>query len=355
MNNPEKNMGEVGPKTGMEILQKALAKLKEAGLDAQLLQARPTTMRDRRPDATITLAAGGHTARLDVEIKAAVAPAALGHVMAQWREPGPPIMLITRYITPPMAKRLIEQNIPFADTAGNVYIKMPGLFVHVTGRKLPRVEALTIRAFRPKGLQAIFALLCRPDLVKAPYRRIGDAAGVALGTVERVMDDLKRLDHLVERPDHGRKLVNVRKLLDAWVMNYAQHLRPKHFLGRFHGLLDQWWKAATQRGLPAYVGGEIAAAQVTHYLKPERITVYLEGDLDAFLQRHRLVRDDAGETELLRTFWHFPYDRRYDCPHPHQAPPLLVYADLMATANARTIETGKMIYDRYLAGLVRED
>lgn len=36
-------------------------------------------------------------------------------------------------------------------------------------------------------------------------------------------------------------------------------------------------------------------------------------------------------------------------------PPLLIYADLMATGDARAIEAAEVIYDKYLARLIRED
>ncbi|MEK6335740.1 MAG: type IV toxin-antitoxin system AbiEi family antitoxin [Acidobacteriota bacterium] len=34
------------------------------------------------------------------------------------------------------------------------------------------------------------------------------------------------------------------------------------------------------------------------------------------------------------------------------APPLLVYADLLMTADDRNLETAEMIYDRYISRLV---
>jgi hypothetical protein len=36
-------------------------------------------------------------------------------------------------------------------------------------------------------------------------------------------------------------------------------------------------------------------------------------------------------------------------------PPLLIYADLMATGDARAIEAAEIIYDKYIARLVRKD
>jgi len=37
------------------------------------------------------------------------------------------------------------------------------------------------------------------------------------------------------------------------------------------------------------------------------------------------------------------------------APPLLVYADLMATGEQRNLETARMIYEKYIVQLIRED
>jgi hypothetical protein len=36
-------------------------------------------------------------------------------------------------------------------------------------------------------------------------------------------------------------------------------------------------------------------------------------------------------------------------------PPLLIYADLMATGDAKAIEAAEIIYDNYIARLIRED
>jgi hypothetical protein len=53
--------------------------------------------------------------------------------------------------------------------------------------------------------------------------------------------------------------------------------------------------------------------------------------------------------EVLARFWH--------CDHELAGqgvvPPLLIYADLLATGDLRNIETAKVIHERYLAGLVQ--
>lgn len=47
-------------------------------------------------------------------------------------------------------------------------------------------------------------------------------------------------------------------------------------------------------------------------------------------------------------FWNFP-------TKPDIAPPLLVYADLVATAEPRNLEVAKMIYDEHIIKLIGEN
>ena len=91
-----------------------------------------------------------------------------------------------------MAEELRGNNIQFVDTAGNTYLNAPPLYVFVKGnRPVKRTPKATIkRAFRPAGLQIIFALLCMPVLDTAPFRYIAEVAIVALGSVGWVMRDL---------------------------------------------------------------------------------------------------------------------------------------------------------------------
>ena len=304
-------------------------------------------------DAFLEIVRGHNKAQFVVEVKRRLQPAALGAAVAQLQRFKKPPMLVTQYITPPMAERLKKLNVAFADLAGNAYINAPNLFVYVTGKKPPELdgEAKKIRAFRPTGLQVVFALLCLPELVKTPYREIAPAAKVALGTVGWVMYDLRRMGYLVERGKHGRKLLNHQKLLDAWVVAYAHELRPKLFLGRYRAPKPEWWKMANLNEFKVYLGGEPAAAKLTQYLKPEKAILYADPDINKLLVKNRLVKDAKGDVEIYKTFWKFDYPWNFK----DMVPPLLIYADLLATAKDRNIETGKLIYERYLTRLVGED
>ena len=58
----------------------------------------------------------------------------------------------------------------------------------------------------------------------------------------------------------------------------------------------------------------------------------------------KLRQDRNGDIELREKFWEF------DTEGTDRAvvPPLLVYADLLATGDTRNIETAKVIYSDYL-------
>lgn len=296
-------------------------------------------------DAVLELAGGK---KLIAEVKRVLTPATLGQAVAQlarFRKPG---VLVTGYVTPPMAERLKELDVAFIDTVGNAYVRLPNLFIYVAGRK-PRALApreKRVRALRPTGLRVIFALLCRPDLVDAPYRDIAEAAGAALGTVNWVFYDLRRLGYVRETKARGRIYENRQGLTDKWVEAYTQELRPTLKPQRYRVAKADWWKKENLGALDMWLGGEPAAAVLTKHLRPEIVTVYGDTHFTTLARKVQALRDEHGNLEVLQKFWNFEipqFDKRYPI-----VPPLLVYADLVTTADARNLETAQIIRERFL-------
>ncbi len=304
-------------------------------------------------DATIDLRFGSKTVTYLAECKRHVNSTNVGSIAHRLANADRPL-LVADYIAPPVANRLRQLNIQFIDTAGNAYIHAPPILIWVTGQKpeKPLVDSRVARAFQPGGLKLIFALLCKPELVDAPYRDIAAAAGVALGTVGWVMRDLKDEKYLLELGAHGRKLINRRKLLEQWVEGYAKQLRPKLLIGRFRSLSQDSRLAADLPVSGALWGGETAGAKLTGYLKPAITTIYLQKNSGAgieLLKKLRLAKDAEGDVELREMFWHFDSSETQDL-----VPPLLVYADLLATADDRNLETARIIHDKHLAGFIEQ-
>ena len=306
------------------------------------------------PDVVVTITANGEIWRFPAVVKTNINLATMGAAIGRLTSVLPKGLLLTRYVTPNMAEELREKGVQFLDTAGNAYLNAPPLFVFVKGhRPIAAVATLkTKRAFQASGLQVLFALLLRPALATAPYREIAKEADVALGTVGWVLRDLRELGYLVDMGHRGRRLARKAELLERWITTYPDQLRPKLVIGRFRAVNPNWQEEAGNLALfGACWGGEPAAARMTGFLKPQVSTVYIRGDVNTFILHNKLRKDPQGNIEILKAFWNRARQEEYG----EQAPPLLVYADLLATADPRNIEIAKVIYEQKIDGLVRED
>ncbi len=330
----------------IQILREALWAFEETTARPATIVATELRLPQGVADAEVLL---DKEQQLIVEVKRTLTPTTLGPALAQLQRFGRPGLLVTRYVTPQMAERLKQMDVPFLDTAGNAYVRTPNMLIYVTGRKHLQLAPAerTIRAFRPTGLKVIFALLCVPELTRAPYRKIADEVGVALGTVGWTFYDLRRLGYFpLTRPKGG--LIEKRdQLIDAWVEAYPQQLRPRLRPRRFRVKDFDWWKTGELTRLDMWLGQEPAAALLTRHLRPQIITVYGDTHFEALARKIRPLKDDHGNLEVLQKFWKFkPAENRVE-DYP-VVPPLLIYADLVATGDARNLETAKMIREQYL-------
>lgn len=336
-----------------QLLADALAALAAGpGIAHQKPDLEPRQAGKREVDGYVTLQPP--LGRYLLEIKQNLTPTRVGAVVAQIRElPGKePRLLVTDYVTPEVGKALRECGIQFIDAAGNAWLhhEKPLVHVWVIGNK--PVKPLThkpVTTFRAKGLRVIFPLLCLPDAADAPYRQIAEWAGVALGTVANTLEDLERLGYL-HKTRQGRVLENRADLMRRWVEAYPQELRPRLKPQRFNVLHPDWWKKFTRPDYEQYdiwLGGETAAAVLTRYLHPETTTVYGRPDFKRFAQRViQPVRDENGNFELLEPFWNFEI-KPLDEVH-RVCPPLLIYADLVATGEARQLDAAAILKEKYL-------
>jgi len=318
----------------------------------------------REIDAVLTIK--GRKERLAAEIKRWAPQANLGALINQVQALPMKGLLVADYVNPNMAEKLREQHVQFIDTVGNAYLDIPPVYILVTGRRQPKrkekTKEDTNRAFDRTGLKVVFAFLCRPELVAAPYREIADVAGVALGTAGGVISGLKAAGFIFEYgKDKRRELVDYKRLLNRWVETYPEKLRPKAHIGDFHAEDPYWWQDFDVQEFHGYWGGEVAAAHYTHYLKPAVVTLYLPIEAKSkFLARTRLraaqaaVFEETGTVRLYQTFWQDTALPFLDPAKPGLVPPVLAYADLIATADPRNLEAAGMIYDEYIARHIRQ-
>jgi len=298
----------------------------------------PTELVELAGKTMLELKAGDTTLRIEPILKPGGQLAA-NMISFIGRLPEPmKVMVVTREVTAELAERFRENNIQFVDEAGNAYINQPPIYIFIKGNRKERAAAAPVkgRAFKQTGLKVLFAFLCNPGLQNEPYRTIAARTGVALGMVNWVMGELKELGFLLEMGrgrDRRIKLIERERLLERWVTAYAEQLRPRLFHGRYRGP-DGWWNNAALQPEVALWGGEVAAAKLTGYLKPQEITMYVDkGNPAAVLTACRLKKDPEGDVELLYRFW----QPDTVAPHHDMVHPILIYADLMATGNQRSL------------------
>ncbi len=298
----------------------------------------------RHIDAVLKIEFKKKEAVFCVEIKNTVTKPTIGLVKQQEKEYAHPILLVTNYVNAFMADKLKQNEINFIDTVGNAYINKPPIYIFVKGNRFNRKfdDANMGQAFRPTGLQAIFTFLIYPKLINKPYRDIADTAQIALGNIGWIIADLRKQGLVLDMERHGRRIVDKKQLLDRFVEEYPRKLRHKLLIGKYRNTLNNNEIVYLENAL---LGGEAAAAKLTNYLKPQNITIYLKPEnLNDFLFKNRLAKDDEGEVEILEQFWKpLNMDGTEKTVHP-----VLVYADLMATADQRNIETARMVFERYI-------
>jgi hypothetical protein len=319
----------------------------------ETLEREPTHTPGFQPNRLIRMVIHGKELKYYAEIKATVTKAQKLLLLLHRGGLQYPIFLITRHVNTEMAEELRKNGIEFIDTAGNAFINQPPLYIFIKGNKPQETigQAPVKRAFKATGLKIIFGFICNPGLENKTYREIAAATGVALGTVDWIMKELKELGFLIDMGKRGLKLTQKETLLQRWVTAYPEQLRPKQLLGRYRGE-PGWWQQMKLNPLRAQWGGEVAADKMTHYLKPELITIYaIAQDLNQLLLENRLKADITGDVEILERFWKPAEEQQ-----PQDlVPPLLVYVDLLATGNQRNLETAKMIYEQHIVRLIGED
>ena len=264
-----------------------------------------------------------------------------------------PSLLVTDHLLSGLRERLRLNGFSYLDETGNIFLKGKGLLILVEAgsREKPerRVKAEN-RAFTKTGLPLVFDILQNPDGLKKTRRELAELYGMAVGNVHNVLEGLQHGGYLVGTGTTRNKqyrLVDKRRLLNAWILAYGEELKPDLYVGGFRFLKEEGpesWKTLSFRNNRTVWGGEPAADLLTQYLRPAELTIYTEEETRHLLKTYRLVPDETGTIKVYRKFWQYE-----DKETPGVAPVLLVYADLLLTGDPRSAETAQKIYDEYLS------
>lgn len=338
------------------LIAAAADSLKKMGITARFVPRR----RQGGPAGRFVVAAAKGEAEFLADVRPSLTLDAVGAEIARLQrtsdDAGPPHLIVTGLVTPPMAERLRASKQPFLDAAGNVYLEGPGLYVFVVGRRpdsAPR-RLRRDRAYTASGLRVVFALLCDPDLADRPQRAIAEAADVALGAVPAILADLQRRGDLAVA-GRRRRFLSSKRVLDDWAAAYARTLRPTTLTRRFRVDDVGVWKTWTVDPTRWTWGGEPAAHLLDGWIEPGVLTISTRHVLPELIVAKKLkaadLDDASANVEIRRPFWVGALGPKMLLP---VTPAVLVYADLLAVGDGRCIEAAKRIYDRYLAGSLEQ-
>lgn len=272
----------------------------------------------------------------------------IGQLVLKQKQLQEKVLLITDFVPPTLADLLREQGISFLDANGNAFFNEPEFYIFISSRQkeasaiIPKPSII----FQASGLRLLFVLLSIPNSENKTYRELAEVSGVSLGSVNEVMANLMREFYLVEQ-GKSRLLIRKDELMKRWVQGYAETLRPKLRSISFQTNSLDWWKSVDLTKVEAFWGGEVAAERMTDSLVPFKFILYTKNFIftHKYLLQSGLQRDSEGNVLVLEKFWNFNQEDTI-------TPPFLVYADLVATADARNLEVAQIIYDQYLAQLV---
>jgi len=304
-------------------------------LDQNLLKG------NREIDARILITSQAGQDEFMVEVKGEVRAAILPRILEQFGNKRDHWLFVAQYIPGPTKEQFRQNGINYLEATGNCFINAGHLYLFVNDKEVKQVrKAAEGKLWKPSGLKLLFVMLQDHSLIGATYRELSEAAGIALGSIHPLLQDLQqegwRDDDLVFGPSFNslRERLSMR-----WAEIYPVVLQPRLKIGMFRFLspASQW-----PRELPegTYWGGEPAGEIYTNQLVPETYTLYTDRPANELVKKIRIVPDEKGNIAVYKKFWR---DRPGLVIAPGAAPPLLAYADLRNSSDSRAWEIAEKI------------
>ncbi len=291
------------------------------------------------------------------EIKTRLTRPAIQHLLLIRRNDTIPFVLFTEYVNAAVADELKKNQMNFVDCQGNVFLYIPDkIYVDVQGKKPDKTPEKTQTAlFQPKGMQLIFVLLTQENAINEPIRVLKQKAGIAFERVATAMNELLERGYVFETKNNTVQWLKKKELLEKWLVNYGDRLRPKLVLGKYkiapHAAAhapELLHEAFPDDEENYALGGSLAGDCLIHYYRGQTTEIFVRPE-QAERVRLALRLMPAGETDatLLNLFTREVLYRDQKIRHP-VVHPLLIYAELLYQGGDRAADAAGRIYDAYL-------
>jgi hypothetical protein len=264
-------------------------------------------------------------------------------------------LLVTDTLSDEVLDLLLENNIEFIDTIGNIYLNNSSLYILVKSSSTQSKKILSAPNITTSTLKVAYAILEDPIILKHPTLEvISNVAGVDYQTVKSSLETLYQLNYLQRQRSGTYKIEDYTKLLERWEMGYIENLRPELLIGTFvhrenidfNHISNIIIEIAEEQKI--IIGGELGAAILTVYLKPISMIIHIpeEYNYRVITTMLRLKSDSKGNIIILKQFGN-NNQPKYQAFKP-VANPLLIHAELSLYPDERLKETAKRLYEKYI-------
>jgi len=308
------------------------------------------TVNTREIDGVLTINYKGHTQKFNVEIKKELRNFQLDQIF-KLAENYFPLLVIAETLFPNIKDVLREHGIAYLDLNGNMNIETENFLLKVDGKHQKHLYPEKFgRAFTKAGLKAILVFLLNEDKINDTYREIAKNTGIAIGNIKLILEGLIEEGFALKKNEKELKLTNKKDLIQKWITAYEEKLKRTLHIGNFKFTnTDDFkkWKELNIDKTQTFWGGEAAGNIYTGYLEPEILTLYTTEKKIDLIKNYRLIPDPKGNVIIFEKFWKYGQD------NANVVPPIIAYADLMATGDRRCIETAQKIYEQHIENTVR--
>ena len=206
-------------------------------------------------------------------------------------------------------------------------------------------------SFYSSGLKIIFHLLHNKKFCQNNYRYIKTVAEVSLGTITKTIKQLQSLAIL----DDEKEVIQPKKLLEIWVVNYARNMRNKLVVGKYSFTKGFTNSELIDRldNLPqTFIGNEVSAEMLDNYFQSKFLSIYTKDNVLDVIKQLYLKPDPNGEIEILEMFWNIAEIEKSQSPKDHYlngklVPFFLIYTDLINSNDSRAVTEATRLREKY--------
>lgn len=258
------------------------------------------------------------------------------------------LVLLTQYLPEAAIEQMLEHQIEFIDSVGNMYLNSPAAYVLIRGKRPPKEDKHNLAAFSVTGLKLVFCILQSPKVLKTTVREMAAAAGISIGSVSRIIQSLDQNVYLQWQRDGSFRIKDYDRLLQRWQIGYAEKLRPKLLLGTYAPTGDRRFSDVAEAILAQakqeryLIGGELGGEIATDYLRPTTAALYVPENHRKIATQLRLKPSSNGDITFFKTFGtQMEWKADQDTP---LVDPLLIQAELLLDQSDRLCETAERLY-----------